>query len=469
MKSLAEIAGLNKQSNVRIGYNFSFDLTPDAKQIQGEIFSGKESSGLIKAEPYIMPDPVPDPKKAKPKVPVKPAAPIIINNEEDKPEPVLENEPNAPATPLAEEGNTAQEDAKYEAQLKAEEAIKNEQLRQELNKLDEEKNLKKQEKISEENKAYENLSGVKGSYVQQLEKNLKGDSDYSISQYHQKYLENAITNAATKEDVSAVQKGIMDYVSSPLYEKRQGNYPEQYTSYGNQALYTNGKSPNLADFQGNIAKQKRDIRLKQLSNVPADISTGANTVYKPFENSISLASNTDSPTIAHEIGHSIGFDPYLRDKEGKVLESKGKVYAKGGADKPSDMFNTKYYDKSVSGNVNPSFGLNKAEIDKFVGLARDTNNLGVEHYDKKMSAVFANEQYGDLTAFREMLQKNGVTKSFGEDIDKDKIKKAMENKNITTNPLFKRFISRYGTDGIIELNNTIAMNNKGGNNDTLNA
>jgi hypothetical protein len=54
MKSLADVAGLNNQPNVKIGYDYSFDVTPDAKQMQGEILSGKEPSGLIKVRPYVI-------------------------------------------------------------------------------------------------------------------------------------------------------------------------------------------------------------------------------------------------------------------------------------------------------------------------------------------------------------------------------------------------------------------------------
>ena len=59
MKSLADIAGLNKQSNVKIGLDYSFDLLPDAKSIMGDVLAGKEPSGLIKARPFVIRDNTP--------------------------------------------------------------------------------------------------------------------------------------------------------------------------------------------------------------------------------------------------------------------------------------------------------------------------------------------------------------------------------------------------------------------------
>lgn len=449
MKSLADIAGLNKQSNYKVGYNYSFDTTPDAMQIQSDMLEGRATSGLIKAEPYIIPDPVPDPKKTAKKVPAKVAIPIVNTQEEvTKPEPTSD-----------EESKFAEDDAKYQAELKAREAaeVKRQEYevpkRQEYEVPNEDTQMSdyssiEQEKISAEKKAYENLTGVKGSYVQEIEKKLgKYPSDVKLNEYHKNYITNAIEDVATKEGVSFLQKNIADYVNSPLYAARQGNYPEQYNNTG---------QVNLADFQEDIAKQKRNLRSKQLSNVQANISSDASTVYKPYENVITSNLYIDSPTLAHEIGHSIAYDPYLRDKQGNVLETKGTAKAKGtGA---SDVYNSKYYDKQSGANTDVSFGLNKNEIDEFVKRARDTENKGVEHYDKSMSSTFANEQYGDLTALREMLQEQGITKSFGEEINKSTIEKALKNKNITTNPLFKRFYSRYGTDNIIHLNNTIALN-----------
>jgi hypothetical protein len=57
MKSLADIAGLNKAPTQRIGYNYTFDLNPDALSMMGDMLSGKEPTGLMKPEPYIIPDP----------------------------------------------------------------------------------------------------------------------------------------------------------------------------------------------------------------------------------------------------------------------------------------------------------------------------------------------------------------------------------------------------------------------------
>jgi hypothetical protein len=79
-------------------------------------------------------------------------------------------------------------------------------------------------------------------------------------------------------------------------------------------------------------------------------------------------------------------------------------------------------------------------------LANDTN----------VHEVGAGENKADLDALRYLFKREGLTKSYGEDITPDVLKKAMEHKNIKNEPHFKRMLSNFGTDGIIKLNNTIA-------------
>ncbi len=323
-----------------------------------------------------------------------------------------------------------------------------------------------------EDEKYKSLSGVRGDDIKDLEKDLlKGRQkypdlyDYSLNKYHHKY-NKARTNEISLSDVLSLRQKMAEYVNSPLYAKRQGYNPETYTG---QSLDVLGIDEN--EFQNTIAREKRDARLKQLNDTTVEIANEQADKYVPFENKIKLNKLNDMFVAGHEIGHSTTFDPYIKNDEGDILkDANNKPIIRTNWDKGSDIYNSAYFysenDKDATPISklflhNPSFSLNENEINKFIKYAAPTKGQQEdEHYDKsfKRPQSFANEQYGDLQAFREMLHKYGITKSYGEDIDRDKLDKALQNKNITTHPNFKRFYERYG-DNIINLNNTIAANN----------
>ena len=57
-----------------------------------------------------------------------------------------------------------------------------------------------------------------------------------------------------------------------------------------------------------------------------------------------------------------------------------------------------------------------------------------------------------------MLYKNGITKKFGDNINRTIYEKALKNKQIQNDPVFKRMQQKYSPGKIILLNNTIAQN-----------
>jgi hypothetical protein len=52
MKSLAEVFGLNNTPNQKVVTNYSFNIAPDARAIQSDIFSGKEPEKLVKTTQF---------------------------------------------------------------------------------------------------------------------------------------------------------------------------------------------------------------------------------------------------------------------------------------------------------------------------------------------------------------------------------------------------------------------------------
>ncbi len=251
-------------------------------------------------------------------------------------------------------------------------------------------------------------------------------------------------NKIDAKDVAKIKKGITDYIKSPEYAKRQSNFPEQYIG-GAASGYQKNK------YETTVAKEKRDKRLSNIAGIPVTIdkeNQGVSNYYSPSDNKVYIAENNFPEVVAHELSHPAISKELFRTKY-SVLES--------------DRVNAKYWDSVVSKKGKSPFGagLNISEMNKFVELAKEADPSYEDdaHMSKKKDIIdFTSEQYGDLYGVRQLLYDNGITKSFGEDLDKEKMEKALNNKKIMASPVFKRFNHRYGADNIIELNNTIAMN-----------
>ena len=79
-----------------------------------------------------------------------------------------------------------------------------------------------------------------------------------------------------------------------------------------------------------------------------------------------------------------------------------------------------------------------------------------EQYPTELHKISAQENAGDLGAFRKILFNKGVTKQYGEDINMDIIKKALKKPSIKKEPHVKRLLESFDEKSIIELNNAVA-------------
>ena len=287
-------------------------------------------------------------------------------------------------------------------------------------------------------------------------------------------------NTINNNTVSSIKKEMGNYINSPLYVQRQSNYPEQYNKITNinddGITYIKGLNDpeEQKKYETTIAKSKREQRLNNLNTVPVNIHNKSidpewqtrhsgltnihDNFYDPNLEQLNLSGRNFPTVVAHELSHAT------------ARNSTDTMYAPEGSGlsryPESDRVNTKYWDSIVSKRKKPfnlGTGLNTSEIDQFVNLAKPLTSpefSGIPHHDKTSERTeFSTEQYGDLNSVRHLLHSKGITKSFGEDLDKDKIEKALQNKQIKDDPNFKRFHFRYGTDNLIKLNNTIAANN----------
>jgi hypothetical protein len=240
-------------------------------------------------------------------------------------------------------------------------------------------------------------------------------------------------NQGTVDEIKSEMAG---YIQSPLYAQRQAMHPERYIG-NNLSYYEDPKS-----FQNSTASAKRSYRLMDLYDQPTQIKNIGKfkDYYDPKKRKTVLNSSNLESVVAHELGHSL----FKGETLSTVLDS--------------DYDNSKYWDDLAAGNKT-KFGtsLNKAEVDKFKSFAYPIANED-EHYDNRGYGDFANESYADLTGIRHLLYKNGITKKFGDNINRTIYEKALKNKQIQNDPVFKRMQQKYSPGKIILLNNTIAQN-----------
>jgi hypothetical protein len=258
------------------------------------------------------------------------------------------------------------------------------------------------------------------------------------------------------EDIERVKSDMINYLNSPLYRQRLNNYPENYN--GNISSYEKKK------FENTIANKKTKERIKQLRDLPYMIREGkhAGNSFDPMFNHLFLRPTNNISTIAHELGHSIITpSPLPRIIPKTWGEATPFTYI------DSDNINSKYQDSSRPHiKFNPfSINLNEKETKELINrakpLIKDSTFEGDSHYDKNYTDhrnAFAQESYGDLMGAREILYKKGYTKNFGDPIDKKLLNKAMKDKDISNDFIFRRFYEKYGPENIIQLNNTIASN-----------
>jgi hypothetical protein len=236
-------------------------------------------------------------------------------------------------------------------------------------------------------------------------------------------------------DVNRIKNEMASYINSPLYAQRQAMHPEEYM--GNSEY--DFKHPKF--FQESAADAKRSYRLIDLMNQPSEIKNigRLKDYYDPTKKKTVLNKSNLESVVAHELGHSLF-----------TKHDMAEMY--------SDYDNSKQWDALSSGIEKPFVtSLNKAEVEKFKDFAYPIKNWD-EHYDKDMWGRFANESYADLTGIRHLLYKNGITKSFGEKINRGILDEALKVKQIKNDPTFKRMQQKYSPGKIILLNNTIAQN-----------
>ena len=232
----------------------------------------------------------------------------------------------------------------------------------------------------------------------------------------------------SKSEFNPIRNAISDYILSNTYLDRLKNFvPDQrfakrvQLARAHQMLNTDIKSIN--DY----------VRPKNVINDMPNVSR-----YDYATNTIYYTPGQDTrETLAHEFGHS--------------------------------LFNSSTDEK----NTNSALFLNPAERQAIIedldveGLNKLINsnpNLNWmtqdEHYNPgaKGEKIAANETYGDLMSLRLLLNTNGITKKFGDNLTPEMWQKALKNPKINRSPDLKRMRLKYKDENIIKMNNRVAKN-----------
>lgn len=582
MKSLADIAGLNKQPNIKIGYNYTFDLAPDAMQIQSDMLAGKNTSGLMKAIPYIIPEPVKkasnlsfikDPKLRNMMEGNKPEfmdtagdyrlpegymagntnpsteVSISIGGEGGEPSYLIPSfKYGKPLQdPTGEFNMTGQhiggpfktwQDAEKFGELRHKYVEKGQPLPTPIARSN---YIDPQPIVQEPAKQLVSTASIAkvgddiiptGLTGKDFEKWIRNAGDDGISAYFEALYNKrkASGEKITEEDYKGVKQQMLEYINSPLFAERQANLPEDY-GLSKEDRKSAGAEEFLKQFNQETYDWKRKKRIELLNEVGIKLDEPKKRTghYVPSQlpGNIEVSTPYTRAVIAHELGHAMHDfkapltdeqKAYMKENKGELPREKQMSYESDASDSYNahNFYESVYEPKKGSGAQFANPKLNLAEADMFQRLAKPllltsdraryreedpSNFMGNsssrmetrefnkrvdeykrrmqeryskdEHIDKDSSDKFkfADEMYGDLQGVRQLLLDSGITKSFGEELDKDKMNKAILDKNVTDDPVFRRFYYRYGRDNIIKLNNTIAMNNnlRNMNNDTLNA
>lgn len=165
---------------------------------------------------------------------------------------------------------------------------------------------------------------------------------------------------------------------------------------------------------------------------------------------VQIASGAGKDVISHEIGHvTSGLSKFSNSA------------SEGKADSMSPIEAWKFInaDKNItSAQKKDIYKWYSSDAKQFGQYMTDPSERILSDMDPHM--VGAGEAKADIDAMRYLLNQNGITEKYGEDIDSDKLKKALDNKEINSNKFIKRLRERYSDDAIIMLNNTVASNSK---------
>jgi hypothetical protein len=159
--------------------------------------------------------------------------------------------------------------------------------------------------------------------------------------------------------------------------------------------------------------------------------------------------------IAHEIGHNTN-----RSAELLVADGARPTTATGSSLAGVESWKLVNWSKMSPEIKKRAFQLYQDSARAGVPTIQTDPTSKVGGYDEH--GKDAAELKSDLDGLRYLLYQKGVTKTYGEKLDAEKLKKAMNLPDVQKDEIFQRMVKQYDPAAIIELNNTIAARKQAG-------
>jgi hypothetical protein len=232
----------------------------------------------------------------------------------------------------------------------------------------------------------------------------------------------------------------LEYTKSPLYKRRL-------------------QKAGVKDVDELISK-----RISALENTKTQKATQfqSNSTGGGSENPVITMEDAISPyTLQHEIVHA-------SKGGGESIESYGSPFsAKGTQMTPAESWMFYNRNKNLSQKIGKGDKTMKENLYAQYAAAPGTEKISYynpdiaktmygKQFPTEMHKISAQENAGDLGAFRKLLFDKGVTKQYGEDINMNSLKKALKKPSIKKEPHVKRLLESFDEKSIIELNNAVA-------------
>jgi hypothetical protein len=231
----------------------------------------------------------------------------------------------------------------------------------------------------------------------------------------------------------------LEYTKSPLYKRRL-------------------QKAGVKDVDELIAKRVSALEKTQTQKATQFQSNATGGGQSPV---ITMEEGISPYTLQHEIVHAA-------KGGGETVESYGSPFiAKGTQMTPAESWLFYNRNKNLEQKVGKSGKTMKENLYAQYTAAPGTEKLSYynpdiakttygQQFPTEMHKISAQENAGDLGAFRKLLLDKGVTKEYGQDIDMKTIKKALSNPSIKKEPHVKRLLESFDEKAIMELNNAVA-------------
>lgn len=222
------------------------------------------------------------------------------------------------------------------------------------------------------------------------------------------------------------------------------NYIQSKEYADRLALQGNKNIPELV--------KKRTEALKNIEYYSGGQGSSVSSMYAGSP-TIQLATGSGKDVLAHEMGH---ITSGLKEFAKSPFEGGG-IYQS-----PAEAWQFISKNKNITSKQKQGIGKEYMSNIKYGLYATDPSSKTMQPQGYDVHDVGAGESKADLDGLRYLLKEKGIVKKYGQSINEDIFKKALQNKEIKNSDIFKRMRKNFSDKDIIELNNTIA---KTGNNE----